>query len=121
MSRHFLVSGQTDNYYILLFLFSSFFAMRLLRLVSLLNSNLSCFSIVLLSTDKSFKQDLASEIEQIKKAMGARVDVTFDCAGFNKTMSTALGTTCTGGKVCLVGLGHSIMTVPLAPAAVRYF
>ncbi|CAI9771884.1 unnamed protein product [Fraxinus pennsylvanica] len=64
-------------------------------------------------------KDVASEIEQIKKAMGAGVDVSFDCAGFNKTMSTALGATSSGGKVCLVGLGHSIMTVPLTPAAVR--
>ncbi|KAL2550317.1 Sorbitol dehydrogenase [Forsythia ovata] len=67
----------------------------------------------------SFKQDVAAEIEQIKKAMGAGVNVSFDCAGFNKTMSTALGATCSGGQVCLVGMGHSIMTVPLTPAAVR--
>lgn len=52
--------------------------------------------------------------------MGAGVDVTFDCAGFNKTMSTALTATQAGGKVCLVGMGHSEMTVPLTPAAARY-
>lgn len=52
--------------------------------------------------------------------MGASVDIALDCAGFSKTMSTALGATCSGGKVCLVGMGHTEMTVPLAPAAVRY-
>lgn len=47
------------------------------------------------------------------------MDVTFDCAGFNKTMSTALRATGPGGKVCLVGMGHNEMTVPLTPAAAR--
>ncbi|CAJ2662268.1 unnamed protein product [Trifolium pratense] len=51
--------------------------------------------------------------------MGAGVDVTFDCAGFNKTITTALNATQPGGKVCLVGMGHSEMTVPLTPAAAR--
>lgn len=64
-------------------------------------------------------QDIAEEVEQIHKAMGAGVDVTFDCAGFNKTMSTALSATCSGGKVCLVGMGHNEMTVPLTPSAAR--
>ncbi|KAK6125927.1 hypothetical protein DH2020_040316 [Rehmannia glutinosa] len=63
--------------------------------------------------------DVAAEIERIKEAMGAVVDISFDCAGFSKTMSTALGATSSGGKVCLVGLGHTEMTLPLAPAAVR--
>ena len=66
-------------------------------------------------------QDVAEEVSQIHKAMEAGVDVTFDCAGFNKTMSTALSATRAGGKVCLVGMGHSEMTVPLTPAAARYF
>ena len=52
--------------------------------------------------------------------MGAGVDVSFDCAGFNKTMSTALSATRAGGKVCLVGMGHTEMTVPLTPAAARF-
>jgi len=65
-------------------------------------------------------QDVAEDIVQIQKAMGAAINVTFDCAGFDKTMSTALGATQPGGKVCLVGMGHSEMTVPLSPAAARY-
>ncbi|KAH6835894.1 GroES-like zinc-binding alcohol dehydrogenase family protein [Perilla frutescens var. hirtella] len=63
--------------------------------------------------------DVGAEVKRIKAAMGATVDITLDCAGFSKTMSTALGATSSGGKVCLVGMGHSEMTVPLAPAAVR--
>lgn len=62
-----------------------------------------------------------AEVGEIQKAMGAQVDVAFDCVGFGKTMSTALNATRAGGKVCLVGLGHSEMTVPLTPAAARYF
>jgi len=67
-----------------------------------------------------FLQDIPEEVAQIQKAMGRDVDVTFDCAGFNKTMSTALCATRPGGKVCLIGMGHGEMTVPLTPAAARY-
>lgn len=68
----------------------------------------------------TFEQDVATDIENIQKAMGGGIDASFDCAGFNKTMSTALGATRPGGKVCLVGMGHHEMTVPLTPAAARY-
>lgn len=68
----------------------------------------------------SFLQDLDKELEQIHKVMGVEVDVTFDCAGFTKTMSTALRATRSGGNVCLVGMGHGVMSVPLTPAAARY-
>ncbi|WCJ36578.1 Sorbitol dehydrogenase [Euphorbia peplus] len=64
-------------------------------------------------------QDIADEVVLIQEAMGSGVDITFDCAGFNKTMSTALSATRSGGKVCLVGMGHNEMTVPLTPAAAR--
>ncbi|GAA0151559.1 dehydrogenase [Lithospermum erythrorhizon] len=64
-------------------------------------------------------QDIPTEVELIQKTMGYAIDVTFDCAGFNKTMSTALAATRPGGKVCLVGMGHGEMTVPLTPAAAR--
>ncbi|CAL0328644.1 unnamed protein product [Lupinus luteus] len=78
--------------------------------------NLGADDIVKVSTNI---EDVAEEVTQIHKAMGAGIDVTLDCAGFNKTMSTALSATQAGGKVCLVGMGHSIMTVPLTPAAAR--
>lgn len=52
--------------------------------------------------------------------MGSDIDVSFDCAGFSKTMSTALNATRPGGRVCLVGMGHNEMSVPLTSAAARY-
>mgnify|MGYP004709579461 CR=1 FL=1 len=59
-------------------------------------------------------------MEQIQKAVGGvGIDVTLDCVGFSKTMSTALSATRSGGKVCLVGMGHCDMTIPLTPAAAR--
>ncbi|XP_050223128.1 sorbitol dehydrogenase [Mercurialis annua] len=64
-------------------------------------------------------QDVDAEVALIQKAMGTGADITFDCAGFDKTMSTALSATKSGGKVCLVGMGHNQMTVPLTPAAAR--
>ncbi|GMJ06560.1 SORBITOL DEHYDROGENASE [Hibiscus trionum] len=64
-------------------------------------------------------QDIPEEVERICKVMGAAVHVSFDCVGFSKTMSTALGATRAGGKVCLIGLGHDEMTIPLTPAAAR--
>ncbi|OMO50813.1 Glycoside hydrolase, family 31 [Corchorus capsularis] len=44
-------------------------------------------------------QDVPEEVERICKVMGAAVDVSFDCAGFNKTILTALSATSAGGKV----------------------
>ncbi|KAJ3690659.1 hypothetical protein LUZ61_019823 [Rhynchospora tenuis] len=64
-------------------------------------------------------QDLDEEVIRVQEAMGADIDVSFDCAGFSKTMSTALNATRAGGKVCLVGMGHNEMTVPLTSAAAR--
>ena len=55
----------------------------------------------------------------IQKAMGGDIDVSFDCVGFEKTMTTALKATKAGGQVCLVGMGHTEMCVPLTPAAAR--
>ncbi|XP_020588872.1 sorbitol dehydrogenase-like [Phalaenopsis equestris] len=61
-------------------------------------------------------KDVDEEVELIKKAMGCDIDVTFDCAGFSKTMSTALNATRTAGKICLVGMGHNELTIPITPA-----
>ncbi|PIN09872.1 Sorbitol dehydrogenase [Handroanthus impetiginosus] len=77
-----------------------------------------------LGADKTVKvstslNDIPTEVEQIKKAMGGAIEISFDCVGFTKTMSTALSATSSGGKVCLVGLGHTEMTLPIAPAAIR--
>lgn len=67
-----------------------------------------------------FGQDVGEEVVKIQSAMGSGIDVSFDCVGFDKTMSTALNATRPGGKVCLIGLPRSETTVPLTPAAVRY-
>uniref|UniRef100_A0A0E0LXL4 Enoyl reductase (ER) domain-containing protein n=1 Tax=Oryza punctata TaxID=4537 RepID=A0A0E0LXL4_ORYPU len=64
-------------------------------------------------------EDVGEEVERIKAAMGGDIDVSLDCAGFSKTMATALEATRGGGKVCLVGMGHNEMTVPLTSAAIR--
>lgn len=71
---------------------------------------------VLVSTNT---KDIEEEVRLLKKAVGKDIDITFDCAGFSKTMTTALKVTRAGGKVCLVGMGHHEMTVPLPPAACR--
>nr|XP_016466138.1 PREDICTED: L-idonate 5-dehydrogenase-like isoform X3 [Nicotiana tabacum] len=64
-------------------------------------------------------KDVEDEVGQICNAMGGPVDMSFDCVGFNKTLSMALQATHAGGKVCLVGLGQSEMTLPLSSAAAR--
>lgn len=64
-------------------------------------------------------EDMQEEIVRIHDAMGCDIDVSFDCVGFDKTMSTALAATRSGGKVCSVGLGKSEMNIPLTPAAAR--
>ncbi|KAL7614249.1 hypothetical protein Lser_V15G09297 [Lactuca serriola] len=64
-------------------------------------------------------QDIEKETTMIFEAMGESVDISFDCVGFDKTMSTALNATRAGGKVCLVGLGQTQMTIPLVAAASR--
>nr|XP_043632389.1 L-idonate 5-dehydrogenase-like [Erigeron canadensis] len=64
-------------------------------------------------------QDTDEDTEKIQKTMGDSIDISFDCVGFDKTMSTALNATRAGGKVCLVGLGRSQMTIPLVAAAAR--
>ncbi|GKU89411.1 hypothetical protein SLEP1_g3549 [Rubroshorea leprosula] len=64
-------------------------------------------------------QDIPEEVTKIQKAMVVGIDVSFDCVGVDKTMSTALNATRAGGKVILVGMGQPRMTVPLTPAAAR--
>lgn len=78
--------------------------------LSFSEANVKCNSVM---------QDVDKEVEEIKKAMGGAVDVTVDCCGMSKTVSTALAATASGGKVCVVGMAHCQMTVPLTPAAAR--
>lgn len=85
------------------------FLLNLFQLESLLKRYLSCDLI----------QDVGKEVEEIQNAMGSSIDVSFDCVGYNKTMTSALNATRSGGKVCLIGLAQSEMTVPITPAAAR--
>lgn len=75
---------------------------------------ISIFTCALMIT-----QLVDEEVDQIQKAMGSAVHVSFDCVGYNKTMTTALNATSSGGKVCLIGLALTEMTVRLTPAAAR--
>ncbi|KAJ4706106.1 putative Alcohol dehydrogenase [Melia azedarach] len=79
--------------------------------------NLGADEIVEVSTDI---QDVGAEVAKIQNAMGSGIDVSFDCVGFDKTMSIALNATRSGGKVCLIGLAKSEMTLALSPAAARF-
>ncbi|MCO5604311.1 hypothetical protein L7F22_058476 [Adiantum nelumboides] len=63
--------------------------------------------------------DIEDEVAKIQKQLGSTADVTFDCVGISKTMSTALNVTKSGGKVCLVGMGQDQMTLPLTASAAR--
>jgi len=73
-----------------------------------------------LAVAKSLGADAAEEVARIQAALGgAEIDVSLDCAGFSKTLATALEATRPGGRVCLVGMGHNEMTVPLTSAAIR--
>eukprot|EP01018_Ginkgo_biloba_P030430 Gb_37596 [translate_table: standard] len=62
---------------------------------------------------------LNEEIQAVHLAMGAPIDVTFECVGTTQTMTTALQVTKSGGKVCLVGMLHDKMTLPFTAAAAR--
>ncbi|XP_051116633.1 sorbitol dehydrogenase-like [Andrographis paniculata] len=57
--------------------------------------------------------EVEKEVEKIKVAMDGKIDVSFDCVGLSKTMLTSLQATSSGGKVCLIGLGHANMSAPL--------
>ncbi len=52
--------------------------------------------------------------------MGAPIDVTCDCVGTRKSLTTALEATTSAGRVCLVGMRESNMNLPIAAAAARY-
>eukprot|EP00897_Mesotaenium_endlicherianum_P003432 jgi/Mesen1/3116/ME000184S02183 len=63
--------------------------------------------------------DEAAEVAALKAAAGGSIDVVFDCVGVTKSMRLALQATESGGKVLLVGMGHSEMTLPLTSSSAR--
>ncbi|CAM9484650.1 unnamed protein product [Scytosiphon promiscuus] len=50
---------------------------------------------------------------------GGRPDACVDCCGFESSVATALAAAKSGGKVCLVGMGHNMMNLPVTGAAAR--
>ncbi|CAM9437374.1 unnamed protein product [Ectocarpus sp. 12 AP-2014] len=50
---------------------------------------------------------------------GRRPDACVDCCGFESSVATALAAAKSGGKVCLVGMGHIIMSLPITASAAR--
>ncbi|KAE8672363.1 L-idonate 5-dehydrogenase [Hibiscus syriacus] len=64
-------------------------------------------------------QDVGEEVVKIQNVMASSIDVSFDCVGFRKSLTTALSATEAGGKVGLIGLAQGDLTIPLSSAAVR--
>lgn len=58
-------------------------------------------------------------------AAGARdervgeVDAVFECTGSESALQSAIFATRPGGKVLMIGMGHSVQTLPIAAAATR--
>ncbi|CAM9293117.1 unnamed protein product [Pylaiella littoralis] len=50
---------------------------------------------------------------------GRRPDACVDCCGFESSVATALAAAKSGGKVCLVGMGHNMMNLPVTGSAAR--
>lgn len=61
----------------------------------------------------------SDQITAIRKVMNGKVDFSFDCVGVTQSMRVALAVTNSGGKVLLVGMGHTEMQVPLTSASAR--
>jgi L-iditol 2-dehydrogenase len=59
-----------------------------------------------------------SELVKVKLA-GIAPRISIDCVGFESSMQTAMNTTASGGMVCLVGMGHSEMLLPMTATAAR--
>jgi len=56
---------------------------------------------------------------KVREEIGESPSVVFDCAGFEASMKASLLAVQPGGKVVLIGCGHSEMKLPLAAAAQR--
>ncbi|CAM9249963.1 unnamed protein product, partial [Phaeothamnion confervicola] len=61
----------------------------------------------------------AAAAAKIREALGGDADAAIDCCGFEPSVRTALLAARPGGRVCLVGMGHNEMRVPLTAAAAR--
>ncbi|KAK2076783.1 hypothetical protein QBZ16_005009 [Prototheca wickerhamii] len=62
-------------------------------------------------------EDVADRVKALACPEG--FDVVIDCAGFESTMRTALAAAAAGGRVVLVGMGQTEMSLPLGSASIR--
>lgn len=65
------------------------------------------------------EEDMMKEIEEIKKKMGGPIDVSCDCVGTTKSLTTCLEVTRSAGRVCAVGMRETTMSLPITPAISR--
>ena len=64
-------------------------------------------------------QDKEKEIEEIRKKMGGAIDVSCDCVGTTKSLTTCLEITRSAGCVCVVGMRENDMMLPISTAMSR--
>ena len=62
---------------------------------------------------------MEKEIEEIRKKMGGPIDVSCDCVGSTKSLTTCLEITRSAGRVCVVGMRETDMTLPIITAISR--
>lgn len=70
---------------------------------------------------KSGQTEAADQASAILAAASAKggFDVVYECTGIPACVSTAIHAAKAGGVVCLIGMGHPTMTLPLGAAALR--
>lgn len=56
---------------------------------------------------------------KVKEMNGGFCDSAIDCAGTEAAISAAILSTRNGGKVCLVGMGAPLATIPILNASIR--
>jgi L-iditol 2-dehydrogenase len=58
-------------------------------------------------------------VDKVKEEIGQRPDISIECSGIESSIKLAILSTKSGGKVVLVGLGSSEVTIPLMDATKR--
>ncbi len=110
--RSTIIAGFNISNY-LCFIFSSNKDINAERLK--LAQELGANKIILIKAGLSVKQLVDNVIEE----MGQRPDISMECSGIESSIKLAILSTKSGGKVVLVGLGPSEVTIPVVDAAMR--
>ncbi len=58
-------------------------------------------------------------VDKVKEEIGQMPDISLECSGIESSIKLAILSTKSGGKVVLVGLGPSEVTIPVVNAATR--